>query len=189
VAWQPPASAWILAEICVLLLGAVNLALWLYVRQRTLLLCHSKHTCRTGRTPSEAHSHLSDPTPHALQQQAAEFVTSQQPLGTSSSSSAGSTRPQLRLGATVTPQHMLLNRNALFAKGLRPHNYCLPILKREKHRERAQAICGWFGCVGRGRGVMHRPCVCVRTDVCEGRAQSKGASSALTRMAPGHPML
>lgn len=39
------------------------------------------------------------------------------------------------VAATVTPQHMLLNRNALFVKGLRPHNYCLPILKREKHRE------------------------------------------------------
>uniref|UniRef100_A0A383W571 dihydroorotase n=1 Tax=Tetradesmus obliquus TaxID=3088 RepID=A0A383W571_TETOB len=33
------------------------------------------------------------------------------------------------VAATITPQHMLLNRNALFAKGLRPHNYCLPILK------------------------------------------------------------
>lgn len=39
------------------------------------------------------------------------------------------------VAASVTPQHMLLNRNALFVKGLRPHNYCLPILKREKHRE------------------------------------------------------
>ncbi len=39
------------------------------------------------------------------------------------------------VAASITPQHMLLNRNALFAKGLRPHVYCLPILKREKHRE------------------------------------------------------
>ncbi len=39
------------------------------------------------------------------------------------------------VAASVTPQHMLLNRNALFVKGLRPHNYCLPILKREKHSE------------------------------------------------------
>ena len=38
------------------------------------------------------------------------------------------------IAATITPQHMLLNRNALFVKGLRPHNYCLPVLKREKHR-------------------------------------------------------
>ncbi|KAJ9517496.1 hypothetical protein QJQ45_025018, partial [Haematococcus lacustris] len=43
------------------------------------------------------------------------------------------------IAATVTPQHMLLNRNALFVKGLRPHNYCLPILKRERHREAVAA--------------------------------------------------
>jgi len=36
--------------------------------------------------------------------------------------------------ATLTPQHLLYNRNDLLAGGLRPHNYCLPILKREKHR-------------------------------------------------------
>lgn len=40
------------------------------------------------------------------------------------------------LAATVTPQHILLNRNALFQGGLRPHNYCLPILKKEQHRAR-----------------------------------------------------
>lgn len=39
-----------------------------------------------------------------------------------------------RLGATVTPQHMLLNRNAMLVGGIRPHYYCLPILKREEHR-------------------------------------------------------
>lgn len=39
-----------------------------------------------------------------------------------------------RVGATITPQHLLYNRNALFQGGLRPHLYCLPILKREKHR-------------------------------------------------------
>lgn len=37
--------------------------------------------------------------------------------------------------ATITPQHIRFNRNALFAGGLRPHNYCLPILKAEAHRE------------------------------------------------------
>jgi dihydroorotase len=40
-----------------------------------------------------------------------------------------------RLGATVTPQHILMNRNALFQGGIRPHHYCLPILKRERHRQ------------------------------------------------------
>ncbi|XP_022144520.1 dihydroorotase, mitochondrial isoform X1 [Momordica charantia] len=39
------------------------------------------------------------------------------------------------LAATVTPQHLLLNRNSLFQGGLQPHNYCLPVLKRETHRE------------------------------------------------------
>ena len=38
------------------------------------------------------------------------------------------------IAATVTPQHLLLNRNALFAGGLRPHHYCAPVLKAEEHR-------------------------------------------------------
>jgi dihydroorotase len=38
------------------------------------------------------------------------------------------------LAATITPQHLHLNRNALFAGGLRPHAYCLPVIKRERHR-------------------------------------------------------
>jgi dihydroorotase len=38
------------------------------------------------------------------------------------------------VGATITPQHLLYSRNALFAGGLRPHRYCLPVLKREAHR-------------------------------------------------------
>ena len=40
-----------------------------------------------------------------------------------------------RTGATITPQHLLLNRGAMFACGLRPHLYCLPLLKRERERE------------------------------------------------------
>jgi dihydroorotase len=49
-----------------------------------------------------------------------------------------------RVAATITPQHLLLNRNAIFAGGLRPHHYCLPVLKREAHREAlvAAAISG-----------------------------------------------
>jgi dihydroorotase len=38
------------------------------------------------------------------------------------------------VAATVTAHHLLLNRNAIFAGGLRPHHYCLPLLKRESHR-------------------------------------------------------
>jgi dihydroorotase len=39
------------------------------------------------------------------------------------------------IGATITPQHLLHNRNAIFAGGIRPHYYCLPILKRERDRQ------------------------------------------------------
>ncbi len=39
-----------------------------------------------------------------------------------------------RVGATVTPHHLVINRNALFAGGMRPHMYCLPVAKRERHR-------------------------------------------------------
>ena len=49
------------------------------------------------------------------------------------------------VAATVTPQHLVINRNAIFAGGLRPHAYCLPVAKREEHR---LAVCkaatsGW----------------------------------------------
>lgn len=48
------------------------------------------------------------------------------------------------VAATITAHHLLLNRNALFAGGLRPHHYCLPVLKRETHRQAlvAAAISG-----------------------------------------------
>jgi dihydroorotase len=39
------------------------------------------------------------------------------------------------VAATVTPQHLLMNRNAMFEGGMRPHHYCLPVLKRERDRE------------------------------------------------------
>ncbi|MPS25874.1 dihydroorotase [Pigmentiphaga sp.] len=39
------------------------------------------------------------------------------------------------IAATLTPQHLLYNRNALFQGGMRPHWYCLPVLKRETHRQ------------------------------------------------------
>lgn len=40
----------------------------------------------------------------------------------------------VNVGATITPQHLHINRNAMFAGGLRPHAYCLPVAKREHHR-------------------------------------------------------
>ncbi|PAX07018.1 dihydroorotase [Sphingomonas lenta] len=65
---------------------------------------------------------------HITTADAAEFVAAGGPL----------------LGATITPQHLHLNRNALFAGGLRPHAYCLPVVKRERHRlaVRAAAVSG-----------------------------------------------
>ena len=39
------------------------------------------------------------------------------------------------IAATITPQHLLFNRNAMFQGGLRPHNYCLPVLKRDVHQQ------------------------------------------------------
>jgi len=56
---------------------------------------------------------------HITTQDAAEFVTS---------------APDT-IAATLTPQHLLYNRNAMLVGGIRPHLYCLPVLKREMHRE------------------------------------------------------
>ncbi len=40
-----------------------------------------------------------------------------------------------RVAATITPHHLMLNRNAMLAQGINPHHYCLPLLKRERHRQ------------------------------------------------------
>ena len=56
---------------------------------------------------------------HITTQRAAEFVTAARP----------------GVAATITPQHLLHNRNAIFDGGIRPHFYCLPILKTEPDRE------------------------------------------------------
>lgn len=46
------------------------------------------------------------------------------------------------VAATITPQHLMLNRNDLLVGGVRPHNYCLPVLKRSTHQEALQeAVC------------------------------------------------
>lgn len=42
------------------------------------------------------------------------------------------------VAATMTPQHLLMNRNDLLVGGIRPHNYCLPILKRQSHQQALQ---------------------------------------------------
>lgn len=56
---------------------------------------------------------------HITTMQAAEFITS---------------APD-NVAATITPQHLLYNRNAIFKGGIRPHYFCLPVLKREQHRQ------------------------------------------------------
>jgi dihydroorotase len=56
---------------------------------------------------------------HITTKQAADFVTNAGP----------------NIAATITAHHLLLNRNALFQGGIRPHHYCLPVLKREEHRQ------------------------------------------------------
>lgn len=45
-----------------------------------------------------------------------------------------------QLAATITPQHLLLNRNDMLVGGIRPHNYCLPVLKRNIHQQRLQEV-------------------------------------------------
>jgi len=56
---------------------------------------------------------------HITTRQAADFVTA----------------ATANVGATITAHHLLYNRNAMFQGGIRPHYYCLPVLKRETHRE------------------------------------------------------
>jgi len=45
-----------------------------------------------------------------------------------------------KLAATITPQHLLLNRNDLLVGGIQPHNYCLPVLKRNTHQRRLREV-------------------------------------------------
>jgi len=60
---------------------------------------------------------------HITTKEAAEFVCAARP----------------GVAATITPQHLLMNRNDLLVGGLHPHNYCLPVLKRRVHQEALQA--------------------------------------------------
>lgn len=45
-----------------------------------------------------------------------------------------------QVGATITPQHLLLNRNDLLVGGVKPHNYCLPVLKRSTHQQALRKV-------------------------------------------------
>ena len=53
---------------------------------------------------------------------------------TTAEAAAFVTEAGLNVAATITPQHLHINRNAMFAGGIRPHAYCLPVAKRELHR-------------------------------------------------------
>jgi len=53
---------------------------------------------------------------------------------TTSAAAAFVSASSATVAATITAHHLLLNRNALFEGGIRPHHYCLPVLKRESHR-------------------------------------------------------
>lgn len=44
------------------------------------------------------------------------------------------------MAATITPQHLMYNRNDLLVGGIRPHNYCLPVLKRNTHQQRLREV-------------------------------------------------
>ena len=44
------------------------------------------------------------------------------------------------VAATITPQHLMLNRNDLLSGGIRPHNYCMPVLKRSHHQQRLREV-------------------------------------------------
>lgn len=67
----------------------------------------------------ENHSNLKVVFEHITTRDAVQFVTE-----------AGD-----NIAATITPQHLLLNRNAMLVGGIHPHHYCLPVLKRETHRK------------------------------------------------------
>ena len=71
------------------------------------------------------------------------------------------------VAATVTPQHLLYNRNALLVGGMQPHHYCLPVLKRESHRQALiQAVCGpqshkfFLGTDSAPHAQTHKECAC-----------------------------
>jgi dihydroorotase len=66
----------------------------------------------------ERHPKLRVVLEHITTRQAVEFVRAAPP----------------RVAATITAHHLLLNRNAMFTGGIRPHHYCLPVIKREEHR-------------------------------------------------------
>jgi dihydroorotase len=64
-----------------------------------------------------------------------EHITSKEAVDFILSCCDANGQPRPNIGATITAHHLLYSRNALFLGGIRPHMYCLPILKRESHRQ------------------------------------------------------
>ena len=77
-----------------------------------------------------------------------------------------------RTAATITAHHLLYNRNAIFTGGIRPHYYCLPVLKREEHRRRA----------GRRGHVGQRPASSSAPTARRTPAHAEGARERLRRL-------
>jgi dihydroorotase len=97
------------------------------------------------------------------------------------------------IAATVTPQHLLMNRNALFAGGVRPHHYCLPVLKAESDRAWRAAARGCFS-APTARRMRERPrkrragapvsSPHTRASSCTRRPSSRRARSSGSRPSP-----
>jgi len=86
---------------------------------------------------------------------------------------------QTNLAATITPQHLLLNRNHMLVGGIRPHYYCLPILKREEHRKALVAA----ACSGDKRFFLGTDSAPHATDTKENACGCAGVFNATVTMA------
>ena len=75
--------------------------------------------CEPDLDPVDGHPNLKIVMEHITTKQAVDFVKGAGP----------------NVGATITAHHLLYNRNDIFKGGICPHMYCLPILKREEHRQ------------------------------------------------------
>ncbi|MCD8547908.1 MAG: dihydroorotase [Aeromonadaceae bacterium] len=133
-----PAGATTNSDAAVTHLDGLNPVLEALVEHQMLLLVHGEVTDhhidifdrekvfieQRLRPITERFPQLKVVFEHITTQDAAEFVLA-----------AGD-----NLAATITPQHLLLNRNDLLVGGIRPHNYCLPVLKRNTHQQALRAV-------------------------------------------------
>ncbi|MEY2979973.1 MAG: hypothetical protein RL562_200 [Planctomycetota bacterium] len=132
-----PAGATTNSDAAVTRLEALDPVLEALVRHDMLLLVHGEVTDahvdifdrekefidRTLRPLTERFAALRVVFEHITTKDAADFVRD----------------AHENVAATITPQHLMLNRNDLLVGGVRPHNYCLPVLKRRTHQEALRA--------------------------------------------------